>query len=68
MTYGTENFLVEKWMEFTKLMRVFWDMTSCTFVDGLGNIVLEWYSAFTHPEDQEVVYSQTLELINRTAW
>jgi len=41
MTYGTENLIVEKWMEFTQLMRVFWDMTPCTFVDGLGTIVLE---------------------------
>jgi hypothetical protein len=38
MMYGTENLIVEKWMEFTKLMRVFWDKESCTFVDGLGTI------------------------------
>jgi hypothetical protein len=54
-------------MEFTQLMRVFWDMTPCTFVDGLGTIVLEQYAAFTHPEDQAMGYSQTLEFINQTA-
>jgi hypothetical protein len=41
MMYGTENLIVEKWLELTQLMRSFWDMTPCTFVDGLAAIVLE---------------------------